>query len=327
MKKINNKQTLSENFIIDNYLKKLNFRKKESFNFENDGAYLNVARDKKIVVSNDTIVEGVDFFSSDSADSIAHKIICYNLSDISSMGAVPYCFNLSLGLPKSINKKWLHAFSLKILKLQKKYKFFLLGGDIAQTKNIVISATFFGKINNGKIIRRDGAKINDDIWITGNLGNSFAGLMFRKKILKGNNTLKKNFIKKYLYPIPCMIGSKLRLLANSAIDISDGFYGDLEKLLHFKDLGASIDMESMPILPKLKKFIRLHRINVNKLLSAGDDYEILFTSNPKKRNLINALSEKNKIKITKIGTVINKKGIYIDGEILNLKKKSFQYRF
>ena len=105
MKKNNNKQTLSENFIIDNYLKKLNFRKKESFNFENDGAYLNIARDKKIVVSNDTIEEGVDFFSSDSANSIAHKIICYNLSDISSMGAVPYCFNLSLGLPKSINKK------------------------------------------------------------------------------------------------------------------------------------------------------------------------------------------------------------------------------
>ena len=68
------------------------------------------------------------------------------------MGATPYCFNLSLGLPKKINKKWIIIFSRKILKLQKKYKFFLLGGDIAQTKNIVISATFFGKINNGKII-------------------------------------------------------------------------------------------------------------------------------------------------------------------------------
>ena len=322
-----NQQTLSESFIINNYLKKLNFGKKESFNFENDGAYLNISQNNKIVVSNDIIVEGVDFFTNDDADSIAHKIICYNLSDISSMGAVPYCFNLSLGLPKKISKKWLRTFSSKILKLQKKYKFFLLGGDIAQTKHIVISATFFGRIDKGKIIRRDGAKINDDIWITGNLGNSFAGLMFRKNIIKANNSIKKFFVKKYLYPDPCMIGSKLRLLANSAIDISDGFYGDLEKLLHFKDLGASIDMESMPILPKLKKFIRLHRINVNKLLSAGDDYEILFTSNPKKRNLINALSEKNKIKITKIGTIINKKGIYIDGEILNLKKKSFQYHF
>jgi len=75
MKKNSHKQTLSESLIIEKYLKKLNFKKKESFNFENDGAYLNVAKDEKIIVSNDAIVEGVDFFTNDSADSIAHKII------------------------------------------------------------------------------------------------------------------------------------------------------------------------------------------------------------------------------------------------------------
>ena len=325
--KNNNQHNLSESFIINNYLKKLNFRKKESFNFENDGAYLNISQNNKIIVSNDTIVEGVDFFTNDSADSVAHKIICCNLSDISSMGAVPYCFSLSLGLPKKINKKWLHSFSSKILKLQKKYKFFLLGGDIAQTKHIVISATFFGKLNNGRIIRRDGAKINNDIWLTGNLGNSFAGLMLKKNTIKANQSIKKFFIKKYLYPNPCMIGNKLGLIATSAIDISDGFYGDLDKILLQKNLGANIFLESIPILPKLKNLILLNKIKINKLLSAGDDYEILFTSNPKKRNFINALSKKNKIKITKVGTIINKKGIYIDGKILNLNKKSFQYNF
>ena len=295
MKNSNNQIILTENFIINNYLKKLNFKKKESFNFENDGAYLNVSKNEKIVTSTDTIVEGVDFFTNDSADSIAHKIICYNLSDISSMGAVPYCFSLSLGLPKKISKKWLHTFSLKILKLQKKYKFFLLGGDIAQTKHIIISATFFGKISKSKIIGRDGAKINDDIWVTGSLGNSFAGLMLKKNIIKENDSIKKFFIKKYLYPDPCMIGNKLRMIATSAIDISDGFYGDLDKLLLHNNLGANIDIESIPILPKLKSLTRLHRIKINKLLSAGDDYEILFTSNPKKRNSIKALSIKKHI--------------------------------
>ena len=327
MKNSNNQIILTENFIINNYLKKLNFKKKESFNFENDGAYLNVSKNEKIVASTDTIVEGVDFFTNDSTNSIAHKIICYNLSDISSMGAVPYCFSLSLGLPKKISKKWLDTFSSKISKLQKKYKFFLLGGDIAQTKHIVISATFFGKISKSKIIGRDGAKINDDIWVTGNLGNSFAGLMLKKNIIRENYSIKKFFIKKYLYPDPCMIGNKLRIIANSAIDISDGFYGDLEKLLLRNNLGANIDIESIPILPQLKNLIRLHRIKINKLLSAGDDYEILFTSNSKKRNFINALSKKIKIKITKVGTIINKKGIYIDGKILNLNKRSFQYNF
>lgn len=91
--KDNDRQTLSESFIINNYLKKLNFNKKESFNFENDGAYLSISENKKIVVSNDTIVEGVDFFTNDDADSIANKIICYNLSDISSMGL---CLTVSI---------------------------------------------------------------------------------------------------------------------------------------------------------------------------------------------------------------------------------------
>ena len=325
--KNNNQKILSENFIINHYLKKLNFKKKESYNFENDGAYLNVSKNEKIVTSTDTIVEGVDFFTNDSADSIAHKIICYNLSDISSMGAAPYCFSLSLGLPKKISEKWLHIFSLKILKLQKKYKFFLLGGDIAQTKHIIISATFFGKISKGKIIRRDGAKINDDIWVTGSLGNSFAGLMLKKNIIKENDSIKKFFIQKYLYPNPCMIGNNLRFIATSSIDISDGFFGDLDKLLYPKNLGANINIKSIPILPKLKNLIRLHRIKINRLLSAGDDYEILFTSNAKRRNYINSLSKKIKIKITKVGTIINKKGIYADGKILNLNKRSFQYHF
>ena len=325
--KNNNQKILSENFIINHYLKKLNFKKKESYNFENDGAYLNVSKNEKIVTSTDTIVEGVDFFTNDSADSIAHKIICCNLSDISSMGATPYCFSLSLGLPKKISKKWLHTFSLKILKLQKKYKFFLLGGDIAQTKHIIISATFFGKISKSKIIRRDGAKINDDIWVTGSLGNSFAGLMLKKNIIKENDSIKKFFIQKYLYPNPCMIGNNLRFIATSSIDISDGFFGDLDKLLYPKNLGANINIKSIPILPKLKNLIRLHRIKINRLLSAGDDYEILFTSNAKRRNYINSLSKKIKIKITKVGTIINKKGIYIDEKILNLNKRSFQYHF
>ena len=243
------------------------------------------------------------------------------------MGATPYCFSLSLGLPKKISKKWLHTFSLKILKLQKKYKFFLLGGDIAQTKHIIISATFFGKISKSKIIRRDGAKINDDIWVTGSLGNSFAGLMLKKNIIKENDSIKIFFIQKYLYPNPCMIGNNLRFIATSSIDISDGFFGDLDKLLYPKNLGANINIKSIPILPKLKNLIRLHRIKINKLLSAGDDYEILFTSNAKRRNYINSLSKKIKIKITKVGTIINKKGIYADGKILNLNKRSFQYHF
>ena len=90
-----------------------------------------------------------------------------------------------------------------------------------------------------------------------------------------------------------MIGNKLRIIATSAIDISDGFYGDLDKLLLHNNLGANIDIESIPILPKLKNLIHLHKIKINKLLSAGDDYEILFTSNAKNKKFYKFPIKKN----------------------------------
>ena len=199
------------------------------------------------------------------------------------MGGKPYCFNLSLGLPKKINKKWLTIFSKNILKLQKKYNFFLLGGDIAQTNNIIISATFFGKVSKGKIIKRNGAKINDDIWITGNLGNSFAGLMFKKNILKANNSIKKFFIEKYLYPSPCMIGSRLRSLANSAIDISDGFFQDLKHILTNSNLSSEIFVNNVPVSVYLNLYLKKAKKNKLDFVSNGDDYQILFTANKNKR--------------------------------------------
>ena len=324
---MNKIKVISEKYIIHKYLRILNFNKVETFNFNNDAAYLKIPKNKQLVVTNDTITESVDFFKNDPPESLANKIITYNLSDISSMGASPYAYTLSLSLPQSINDIWLKKFTKKLFFLQKKYNLFLIGGDLSTSHKIVISSNFFGFVSKGKILTRTGAKINDDIWVTGNLGNSFAGLMLKKNIIKANDSIKKFFIKKYLYPNPCMIGNKLRMIATSAIDISDGFYGDLDKLLLRKNLGANIDVGSIPILPKLKNLIRLHRIKINKLLSAGDDYEILFTSNPKKRNFINALSKKIKIKITKVGTIFNKKGIYTDGKILNLNKRSFQYHF
>ena len=141
--KIQNK-TLNENDIIHKYLKKLNFKKKESFFFNNDGAFLKNKKNYQIIVTNDTIIENVDFFKTDDPSSIAQKIITYNLSDLSAMGALPETYTLSLSLPKGVNIFWLKKFIKKLYYLQNKYKFFLIGGDIGKSKQLVISANFFG---------------------------------------------------------------------------------------------------------------------------------------------------------------------------------------
>ena len=121
------------------------------------------------------------FFKNDSAQSIANKIVTSNLSDLSAMGAKPYCYTLNLCLPNYITIYWLKNFSYYLFILQKKYNFFLLGGDLSKSKQLMISSTFFGSAKYKNIIYRNKFSINDDIWITGNLGESYAGLKILKK--------------------------------------------------------------------------------------------------------------------------------------------------
>ena len=110
IKKFSKLKSITESEIIEKYLKRLNFHKKESFKFENDSAYLNSFKNQKTIVTNDSIIENVDFFKNDRAQSIANKIITSNLSDLSAMGAKPYCYTLNLCIPNYITIYWFENF-------------------------------------------------------------------------------------------------------------------------------------------------------------------------------------------------------------------------
>ena len=321
--KTNNK--ISEKYIIYKYLRKLNFKKIETFNFNNDAAFLKIPKNKQLVVTNDTILESVDFFKNDPPESLANKIITYNLSDISSMGASPYAYTLSLCLPKNINNIWLKKFTKKLFFLQKKYNFFLIGGDLSKSKNIIISSNFFGFVTKGKILNRSNSKVNEDIWVTGYIGESSIGLKIKKNKIKVNNIYKKYFLKKYLFPTHSSIGEKINNLASSAIDISDGFYGDLINLIGKQNIGASIESNLIPFSAKTKKLIAKKVISFDFLLSSGDDYELIFTANSKNSSIIKRFAKNNNLKITKVGKIIRKKGVYLDHKKINIINKSYQH--
>ncbi len=305
---------LSEKFIINNFLKKLNLNTNGTFNFENDAAYLKTSAKNKTVVTTDTIVENIDFFTNDPPESIAQKIMCVNLSDISAMGAKPKTYTLNLSINSTIDKNWLKRFTKHLSKIQKKYNMYLLGGDISRSKEINLTITCFGESKFKNIIQQKNSRLGDDIWVTGDLGNSFLGykiiknpkLKFEKKHIKK----LKNF---YFYPEPCMFGSKASQYINSAVDISDGFYGDLQKILHGK-FGAKIFRESIPISDISKKILKDNskKIKFSDILSWGDDYELLFTSFKKNRKKLLNLAKRNKVKISLVGSIVKKTGIYDD---------------
>tara|TARA_Y100001970_G_scaffold44372_1_gene55384 strand:+ start:7664 stop:8650 length:987 start_codon:yes stop_codon:yes gene_type:complete len=311
--KINN---ISEKFVINKYFSKLNFNKPESFKYQNDAAYLKTKLNHEIIATNDSIVENFDFFKNDDPRSIAHKIVTTNLSDLSSMGAQPYCYMLNLCLNYSIDLSWLNEFSKHLFKLQKKYNFFLIGGDLSKSSSLMISGTFYGYAKSNNIIPQKKVRNNDNIWVTGNLGESYIGYKINKyKKINLNNNDKKYFLNKYFFPKPSMLGFHIAKYCSSAIDISDGFFGDLNKMLN-GNFGAKIQVKSLPISNKLKKIVKNNLVNFEETINWGDDYQLIFTSQSKFEKKIKLIAKKEKIKITKIGHIINKKGIYSDSSKL-----------
>ena len=320
------KVCLTENDIINQYLSKLNFKKKESFNFKNDGALLLNKQGKQIIVTNDSIVESIDFFKDDQPESIAQKIVTYNLSDLSAMGAKPYSYTLSLLISHKVDKIWIKKFKNKLLFFQKKYNFFLLGGDIGKSNQINISANFFGYINHNSYIKREFPMLGDIIWATGNIGESFIGLLILTNKLKVESKIKKYFLNKYFFPKPCLLGEEISNFVNCAIDISDGFLGDLSKLLN-NSLGAELNSSAFPFSINAKKLINTKAINSFSLLKSGDDYELIFTTTNQNESKILNIFKRNNYKISKVGRIIEKKGIFIDKKKLLKSNISYQYIF
>ena len=305
---------LSEKVIINSLLKKLNFNKKGTFNFENDAAYLSTPKNYKTIVTTDTITENIDFFYNDPPESVAQKLVCVNLSDLSAMGSTPVAYTLNLSLNARININWLKRFTNRLFKLQKKYNFYLLGGDISKSSELTFSANFFGKAKLKDILSQNKCSVGNDIWITGNLGNSYLGyrILMNSKI-KVSNKDAEFYINSYLYPNPCMFGSIAYKFISAATDISDGFYGDLNKILNNK-VGAIINKKDFLISKNLRNIISTNKfkISIEDVLSWGDDYQLVFTANKKFRNQINNLGKINSVKLINIGIIIKDKGIYDD---------------
>ncbi len=324
MKKKSSDQ-LSEKFIINSLLKKLNFNKIGTFNFENDAAYLSTSKNYKTIITTDSITENIDFFSNDPPESVAQKLVCVNLSDLSAMGSLPIAYTLNLSLTSKININWLKRFTDRLFKLQKKYNFYLLGGDITKSSELSISANFFGKSKLKNILYQKKCSVGDDIWITGNLGNSYLGYrIFTNSKLKINKKDEEFYKNSYLYPNPCMFGFIASKFISSATDISDGFYGDLNKILN-KKFGAILLKKDFLISRNLKSIISTNKskVSLEDILSWGDDYELVFTANKKFKNLINNLGKKNNIKLTNVGRVIKDRGIHDDS--MNIIKNPSSY--
>ena len=314
--------------LINQYFSKLSSNNKSSLKL-NDDVFFDKKR--KLVISVDTYVEGVHFIDFQNPDLVIKKIIRSSISDLICKGVKPkYYFISGSGNKKSFTKKNLKMISKSLYQEQKKYLIDLCGGDTTFSKKLSFTITSVGFSN--KIVFRNKAKLNDDIYVTGNLGDSFIGLKVLQKKIKLNKILTNYFKTKYFHPtLYRHFSEKLLLFANTSIDISDGLISDLEKMINKQKLSYKIYLDNIPISHNLKKLIDLKITNKISSITHGDDYQILFTASPLKSRIISKISKSLGIKISKIGKICNhsQKSQIINekNEKIALKNKGYFHRF
>ena len=279
---------------IDKYFRPLT--NKFALNLKNDAAIFNQKSSFDLIISTDSLVEGIHFFGNEDPADIAKKSLRVNLSDMAAMGAKPLFYNLALSVPKVKASQFLPKFVKGLQDDQEMFDIKLIGGDLTSSlKHINITITIFGKSSKGKSIPRDGAKIGDYLYVSGILGLSKIGLDYYNSNFKELQEAKR----KYLLPQPRVdLGISLKNIANSMIDISDGLVQDATHLAKNSELTVELNLSKIP-LPNIDKIDK--KLILDSALYGGDDYELLFSCDPFYENSLVKLSSKMNLKLTKIG--------------------------
>ena len=307
--------------LINNYFSKIAKKNKSALNLNDD-----VFFDKKrgVVISIDTYNIGTHFLNFKSPDLVIKKILRSSISDLICKGVKPKFYFISgSGNKKLFTKKNLLKISKSLKTEQNKFNINLCGGDTTFSNKLSFTITSMGYSN--KIIYRNKAKLNDDVYVTGNLGDSFLGLKLLRNKINVKNKDKIFFIDKYYKPeLPLNLTKYLLKFANSSIDISDGLIDDLSKMLNRQNLSFHLFEKKIPISKNLRNLIKNQKLKKIDLISNGDDYQVLFTADVNKSRIIQNASKATRIKITKIGKIINGKNRSL---ITDEKDKQIQAKY
>ena len=294
---------MNEFKIISNYLQKLTKNNPSAIDL-NDDVFFN--KKKKLVISVDTYNQKIHFLDLKKPYLVIKKVLRASISDIVSKGAFPKYFFLSASLKKnSLNKRKLNEIIKSLKEEQKMYNIKLSGGDTTRSNTNSFTVMTVGFSN--KIVKRNNCKLNDDIYVTGNIGDSYVGLcLLKKKLININNNLKKYFTKKYYLPdVPIKLCKYINKYANSSIDVSDGLFDDMSKLLNKQKLNYIIYLDKIPVSENFQSVIQNLGLNKLNYISKGDDYQTIFTAPKSARSHIINISKKVNQKITLIGCISN----------------------
>jgi thiamine-monophosphate kinase len=320
-----NSGMLSEFDLIDQYFTRPPRRKDVAVGIGDDCALLLPEAGSELAISSDMLVEGRHFFPDTDAHALGHKCLAVNLSDLAAMGAEPMAFTLALALPEA-NPTWLAPFSAGLLELADRHGCELIGGDTTKGP-LNICITIFGKIPSGCALHRNAARVGDDIWISGTVGDARLALAAYRGELHLDERTLATAAERMHRPTPRVaLGIALRGIAHAAIDISDGLAGDLAHILKRSSVGACLHVDALPAGPMLAAQDQSTRRRF--MLAGGDDYELCFTAPAPMRDAVLQAGAASGTPVARVGSIEAAPGLRIvdaDGTVLDLKTPSFDH--
>ena len=279
-----------------------------------DAALYMPAPGRDLVLTQDTMVEGVHFPNGHWGADTAEKLLRVNLSDLAAKGATPQGYLLSLSLPEGFDGKWGKGFALGLKAMQDEFGFSLWGGDTTKTPGpLTVSATLIGSVPAGKIVTRSGASHGDALFVTGTIGDAVLGLdvALERKISAASGEALWHWENAYYRPQPRLAARRmLRDYASAALDISDGLISDAGHLSKASAVGVSINVDDVPLSTASRLWVTAQKDRkaaLSRLLTGGDDYEILFsTAYPQG---VIAAAKTLGIDVTQIGKITSEQGV------------------
>lgn len=267
-----------------------------------------------LVLTKDTIVEGVHFLPTDPLDTVAQKLLRVNLSDLAAKGAEPFGYLLSCAWSERCGWPEREAFAAGLARDQKAFNVALLGGDTVVTPGpAIFSATLMGWSPKGRTVSRGGARPGDLVFVTGFIGDGWLGLQAAQEKLPLEAERQTALLEHYRRPIPRLIfADVIRDMATASVDVSDGLIADLGHIAEASRVGLDIDLEITPLSPAGQAWFA-GRVDeqaaLEKLVTGGDDYEIAFTAAAKDEPALRREAERRHIWLTCLGRVIEGQGV------------------
>jgi thiamine-monophosphate kinase len=291
-----------------------------------DCALVDVTNGMDLAVSTDTMVSGTHFFPDVDPENLGHKTLAVNLSDIAAMGAMPYWAMLALTLP-SVDHPWLAAFAKGFFDLAAEYNVSLIGGDTTRGP-LTITVTIMGQVPTGAALRRNGAKVGNDVWVSGNVGDAALAVAHRHgKVVLAERDYREAVMRLYEPTPRVALGQALRGMATSAIDISDGLISDLGHICRLSGVGATVELGSIPVSEIGARHFN-DDAGLTAIVAGGDDYELCFTAPANSRESIADLTDVLGVPLTRIGQIKRGKGVSLlgaDGKPMKIDGRGYDH--